>query len=335
MSEYNNNNDLFLGSKTTQHGSHMVMTDVYKDTKVKYINIDTRFSDEYATYLANSTYQISQPTVIQPKTYVPVSKYTLTLPNRFTEVKNISVTNVEIPVSYFNISSNLGNNTFTVTDGSQGTKTVNIADGYYTQTQLVSSINSIIAGFGSQFSSDISFNVLSNTNNSSSSYFTTIKNNSVSNKLTINFAVDYNGNFNKYNFKFSLGWILGFRNTSYSINANGSAQSEAIADLSGPKYLYLAVDEFVSSYQNSFFSPLSSSLLNKNILARISMDTHTYPYGSILTANVQGGLLQSDKRQYNSKVDIQKLSVMLINENGTIMNMNGSDFSFCLEVEHE
>jgi hypothetical protein len=43
----------------------------------------------------------------------------------------------------------------------------------------------------------------------------------------------------------------------------------------------------------------------------------------------------SDRRQYSGKVDIQKLNVQLIDDTGTPVDLNGLDFSFCLEVEHE
>jgi len=43
----------------------------------------------------------------------------------------------------------------------------------------------------------------------------------------------------------------------------------------------------------------------------------------------------SDLRTYNGKIDIQKLNVQLIDENGNTVNMNGCDFSFCLELMHE
>lgn len=45
--------------------------------------------------------------------------------------------------------------------------------------------------------------------------------------------------------------------------------------------------------------------------------------------------LLSDVRSYTGKVDIQKLNVQLVNENGIAMNLNGADFSFCLRLEHE
>ena len=47
MSNYFENRDLFLEPKVNQYGSHMVMTNVHKQNKTKYINIDTTFRDEY------------------------------------------------------------------------------------------------------------------------------------------------------------------------------------------------------------------------------------------------------------------------------------------------
>jgi hypothetical protein len=38
MTELFDNKELFLQPKTTQHGSHMVMTNVAKQQKTKYIN---------------------------------------------------------------------------------------------------------------------------------------------------------------------------------------------------------------------------------------------------------------------------------------------------------
>jgi hypothetical protein len=46
-------------------------------------------------------------------------------------------------------------------------------------------------------------------------------------------------------------------------------------------------------------------------------------------------LLLSDRRKYSGKVNLQKLRVQLVNEYGVAVNMNGMDFSFCLEIEYE
>ena len=47
MSSYFDNKELFTGPKMNQYGSHMVMTNVAKSSKIKYVNIDTKFRDEY------------------------------------------------------------------------------------------------------------------------------------------------------------------------------------------------------------------------------------------------------------------------------------------------
>ena len=43
----------------------------------------------------------------------------------------------------------------------------------------------------------------------------------------------------------------------------------------------------------------------------------------------------SDTRYYNGKVDLQKLYIQILNEWGNPVDLNGLDFSFCLEVECE
>jgi hypothetical protein len=102
-----------------------------------------------------------------------------------------------------------------------------------------------------------------------------------------------------------------------------------------PRYLYLVVDEFTSSTTNSFISPLSTSIINKHILAKITVDYGHYVFGQVIAANPTNGLLISDRRSYNGKVNIQKLKIQLVNEYGVVMNLNGLDFSFCLKIEYE
>lgn len=295
-----NQADLFLEPKTTQYGSHMIMTNVNKPKKTKYVNVDTRFRDEY-NYLQNAN-------------------FTITIPERINDVKSIRLTNIEIPMSFYNISANLGNNCFEIS--SNGIiNTIVIPDNNYNITSLTNSINSQLLSNGY----DISF-----------SYTGSVSNVIVrSHSATLNFAVDNSGNNDKYNFKNKLGWLLGFRQPVYNnISTNSIITTEALYDLNGPRYLYLAVEEFNKGNQNSFVTPMFSSLINKNIIARITMDSQ-FPFGSILPANRYNGLLTSDHRSYTGKIDLQRLNIQLLNENGIPMNLNGLDFSFCLEIEHE
>ena len=301
-SSYFDNKELFTGPTTRQYGSHMVMSNVAKETKVKHINIDTKFRDEYN---ANT-----------------ITNYNITLPQKVNEVKNMSVTNIELPMTFYNISENLGNNTMKITQSSTS-KQIIIPDGQYTQTSLVAAVAARLSALSI---SDIAFAISNNK--------TSITTDSVD-PYTIEFDVDSTGNFAKYNFKFRLGWILGFRKQSYMISSTQSMTSECLIDLSGPRYLYLVIDEFTGTgNQNSFVSPLPTSLINKNVLARIPISLQIYPFMSVFPFHRTNGLL-SDVRSYAGKVDIQKLNVQLVNENGIVMDLNGADFSFCLRLEHE
>ena len=149
------------------------------------------------------------------------------------------------------------------------------------------------------------------------------------------FTIDENGNRSRFEFKSSLGWLLGFRKPIVDDKTDEN-YAPSLPSIGGPRYLYLVVDEFTSSgNQSSFVSPLPNSLINKNILARISVSKQDYPFGSILPANLSNGLLMTDVRSYTGKVDIQKLNIQLVNEFGNVLDLNGDDFSFCLKIEHE
>ena len=319
MSKYFDNKDMFLEPKTTQYGSHMVMTNVNKTTKTKYINIDTKFRDEY--------------------NYNKTINYNITLPQRINDVKNIHITSVEIPMTFYNIASSLGNNYFKITNNTTGNiEMVTLDDGQYNSTSLSAAINSKISQL-SQANLDLKYYVDSN----KSVFY------SDSSTFTIDFAVDSTGEFDKYNFKSKLGWLLGFRNTTYTVTyaydetpAPGTGPdgqplyySEHPINLLGTKYLYLAIDEFSSGNQNSFVSTLPTSMINKNIIARISLDRATHTYGTYFPANKMNGYLMSDNRSFTGKIDIQKLNVQLLDENGIPVDLNSYDFSFCMEVDHE
>jgi hypothetical protein len=314
------NNDLFFEPKTDQYGSHMIMSNVRKSAKTKFINIDTRFRDEY--------------------NYSQLVNYNVTIPERISDVKSMKVVSAEIPISFYNISLALGNNYFLITDTTPTSKVITIPDGQYNTISLSNMINSQInAQYGSvNLRYDLSGCIGGFDASGTSSYFTAKANKNIS----IIFAVNTDGTRDKFNFKSKLGWLLGFRQPSYTINNTVTpttpyfAQSESLLDINGPRYLYLAIDEFNKGNQYSFVPPLHSSLVNKNIIARITLNrAGGYDYGRILPTNLFNGLLVSDARNYTGKIDLLKLNIQLLSENGIVMNLNGMDFSFCLEVIHE
>lgn len=297
MSNYYNKPELFMEPKTQQYGNHMIMTNVHKSSKVKYINIDTKFRDDYD--------------------YTQPANFQVVLPERVNDVHSLRVTNIEIPMSFYNISANLGNNYFKIVNGAS-TEMITIDDNNYTAATLATEIAAKLVGRGLTFT----------INANGRTIVTAIAN------RTLVFDVDKTGSSDKFNFKQKLGWLLGFRKTTYVVSTSATS-AECTLDLYGTRYLYLAIDEFNKGNQNSFVTPLSSSLINKNIIARIALDLSTYSYGAMLPATYDNGLLTTDTRSYSGKIDLQKLNVQLLNESGIPMMLNGQDFSFCLEAACE
>jgi hypothetical protein len=123
-----------------------------------------------------------------------------------------------------------------------------------------------------------------------------------------------------------MGWIMGYRNAIYT--GSTTYGSEGVVDLFGPRYLYLVVDDFNNNVQNNFFSAFTSSVLNKNILARISLGNGFY--GVYSENNL---LVLTTPRQYYGPVDIQKMNIQLLDEYGRIVELNNMDYSFCLTFQ--
>jgi len=131
-----------------------------------------------------------------------------------------------------------------------------------------------------------------------------------------------------------LGWKLGYRKKSYTIDAGTRLVSESFVDLHGPRYLYLIVDEYTNGNPHSFLSLSNTSQLSsQQILARIAIDYDKYPFGSILPAE-QYNYALSDTRKYANEVDLNRFNIRLVDEFGKIVDLNGTDVSMCLELEH-
>ena len=123
---YFDNKDGFLQPQVNQYNNHMVMTNVHKETKVKNWSIDTRFRDDYDNYS-----QLSNGGIIP--------WYTFSLPQPINDVKKITVDDVEIPISFFNISAALGNNSMKI-----GNNLIIVPDAFYTSTTLKIAFNKVL-----------------------------------------------------------------------------------------------------------------------------------------------------------------------------------------------
>jgi hypothetical protein len=286
-----------------------------KRTLRQNINIDTRFRENYYT--------------------TPATNFHLDLPMRLTQVVSLQLSALEMPTTFYAVSGVFGNNFFVLEITGSQPLTVTIPDGNYSYLTLQNYINhfltsqSIPAYNNIQFLSDI--NTPNGAGSGGSGKMVVGYDSSViptpTTNFSINFQTDRYGNEDRQTpLPLKLGWLMGFREGYYQNNL--AYVSEGVIDLTGPKYIYLVIDDFNNSVNDGFYGAFTSSVLNKNILARISLQ------GSVFSTFTQNNLaLLTTSRQYFGPVDIQKIQVQLLDEYGRILNLNNMDYSFCLSFQ--
>lgn len=292
-----------------------VINPIKKRTIKINLNIDTRFRDNY--YATSST------------------NFNLSLPTNFNDVLQMQLNSIELPTSFYSISKQYGNNYFTITvnlsDNTTESKVITIPDGNYTQETIMNIINKQLSLSSAPFSY-ISF-IVNLSEKETGSAQTLVGLNSTYSQSTVNittfelnFQYDLFGLDDKNTpLPLKLGWVLGFRNGVYTGNLN--YVSEGIVDTTGPKYLFLVVDDYNNSTNNGFYSAFTSSILNKNILARISLQTTPF---SILQQNNLN--IVTTPREYFGPININNLNIQLLDEYGRIVDLNNMDYSFCLSL---
>jgi hypothetical protein len=283
----------------------------------KNLNIDTRFRDNYYTTTS--------------------ANFHVDLPIRFTKIVSMQLTALELPTTFYSISKIFGNNFFVITI--QGVdQVITIPDGNYKNTDLQSLLNALMVDYASNPNPSISLlqYILFTIDNeaitqSGSGKMVVSINSSYNGAVPIVFGLKFNtdrlGNEDRNTpLPLKLGWIFGFREGIYTDNVN--YVSEGLVDVLGPRYLYLVIDDFNNNVNDGFYGAFNSSILNKNILARISLQ------GSVFNYLTQNNLsLITYARQYFGPIDIQKLQIQLLDEYGRIIDLNNMDYSFCLTFQ--
>jgi hypothetical protein len=294
-----------------------VLNPLEKRTIRKILNIDTRFRDNY--------------------TQTNATNCSLNLPLQMT-ILNMQLTSIEIPRSYYAISKQYGNNFFSITAGNEKIIYI-VPDGNYSNPDLVDYLNNYADNNGyTSFTNPLLYYITFNVNiigqsGSGSGQFVIGINPSYGGSLfqfTVNFNEDINGNIdNTTPIIMKFGWLLGFREGIY-VN-NSTYVSEGVIDLFGPRYLFLAIDDYTKSVNNGFYSAFHDTFLNKNILARLSVRNRTSD--SFYIENWEGMNALSYPRQYFGPINLYKLGIQLLNEYGLPLDLNNMDFSFCLSFE--
>lgn len=288
-----------------------VINPIKKRVIKKILNIDSRFRDNY--YSTSST------------------NYNLALPTNFNDVLQIQLLSIEVPQTYYNISKQYGNNFFTVVVNGAA-EVISIPEGNYDPTTITTIINTQLTNLGGDFAhvvftcNLVNFIIIPTGTGQMLVGFDGGQ--SIGATLELNFQADRFGIDDRFTpLPLKLGWMLGFRNGIYINNIN--YVSEGIFDYTGPKYFYLVVDDYNMSVVNNFYGAFNSSVLNKNILARISTQVKSTAYNVLEQNNVRN---ITPAREYMGPVNLNNLTIQLLDEFGRVVNLNNMDFSFSLEL---
>jgi hypothetical protein len=283
-----------------------VINPIKKKTTTMNLNFDSKFRDNY--YTTSST------------------NYNTVLPLLINNILSIGLSNIELPTTFYNISKQFGNNFFTVKLTDTGETTIiNIPSGNYDQVGLINAINNQLFMLSGNLKNIIFIININNEKNGTGQTMVGCAPNT-----SFNFELIFQENRHGIEDRntplpLKLGWTLGFRNGNYIGNQN--YVSESIMDISGPRYVFLVVDDYNNNFHNGFYSAFNSSLLNKNILARISIVSPTY---NVLIQNNLNVL--TTPREYFGPVNMQNLTIQLLDEYGRILDLNNMDYSFCLTI---
>ena len=288
------------------------------------INLDTRFRPNY--YTSSST------------------DFSLTLPVRIKNAVSMRIASIEIPISWYVVAKYWGNSFFKIEwDNGDGTfnrnYTVKIPDGNYEPfwqaateaTDIASTINTFMHAYTGNDSATLQ-NIIFNVDRTSGRSGFAWKSGVTPANFRVTFSIDENGNSDFSTIlQFRLGWLLGFRVGFYE---GLSIVSEGICYMKGPRYAFISINDFNNSVSNYFISAFSSSLLQKDIIARINLTYIQQQQGVYQTGQDDGLSTQINRqRSYFGPVDIERLEIKLLDEFGRIIDLNNMDWSMALTME--
>lgn len=304
-----------------------------RKTITKILTIDSRFRNNYD--ITTST------------------RYEVSLQYPLLNVIEMKLSELELPTTYYPINDSYENNYFWIKyieNNITKYAYVYINEGNYYHDNLILDINTFFNTnfIGLNLVYNLNFNNLGGigvgtgtvTLSATNSTITEFEINFYGKKLTEDVDGDYNSShivydpqiiknyYNSYSnidYKQRFGWMIGFRKSYYK--NNNTYTSEGVLDLLGPRYFYLILDDQNNSANINFFSNSEKTLINGNVIARLTLKSF------IFSIHTQGDFkVFTEPRYYYGPVNIDKMNILLIDEYGREVDLNGMDFSFTLSL---
>ena len=247
-------------------------------------------------------------------TFPSPNAYRLMLPSKYRHVVSARLLGCELPSSFFVFSASLGNTSLAVTDHAGTSHTVTIPDGNYSQTSLPLALAD---AFGGALGETV-----------------TVSLDSVNLQLTLaatnDFSIDTRltaAGVNSQPAEWGLGYFLGLRKGEVTATSGGIVTLPGVVSLN--PYTYILLD--VSELNNVDTGGLFGSEVGGKTFAKVPLSTSSFEYNFTgKDALYQMHLGLCEYRPPIQKLD--RLSVRFLFHDGRIVNFNGIEHSFSIEL---
>lgn len=301
----NNTNTVF--NVATNEVSPGDLNSIKRITQLLNLNLNSCFRNNY--YQSNPT------------------DFLYSLPVEIKNVLSMRLVSIEIPNSWYLFSSKKKNNIFYIIVHNKDKKTdkqytIEIPDGNYSFEHIENYLN-ITYFYESEIETPLNNIKFSINPNSLKSVFEIIKDKCEDNlySYSLKFSLDINQNIIN-----TAGWILGFRLANY---LDITTQiSEGLFDAGGDRYIYLSINDFQYNNNNSNIVCFDKNILNEDVIAKIPMENGKL---SLIINDNNNNLAKI--RRYNGPINLSKLQIKLLDQFGSIIDLNNMDFSMTLELQ--
>ena len=279
------------------------------------------------------------------------------LPMNLNKVVSMQMSSLEIPNMWNSISAINKSNTFEIElfNVNTGTAIVDssciivIPEGNYMADTFQSTVNNIFQSYTTPGLNFLNLEICIQTN-------TIIRTNVFNYDVIGHFPYNPLSQYYSPNFYFKLnfaipnqklyktvGWMMGFRQESYTVtqpytsyadtNApliyNNYIKSESSYGSMIDNYIFLEVNDFHNNFPTDLIvSTNETSYLGNNILARIVLMSGA----NTIVWNNAGDLIFK-KREYFGPIKLEKIHIRILNRFGDVLDLRGNDFSFVLEIK--
>jgi hypothetical protein len=274
--------------------------------------------------------------------------FAVVLTEPINNVVSLKLASIELMNSYYSISDYLKSNRFSIETYKINTTTgavtdlylreIELSEGSYTSDLMVAALNAV-------FSTDPSLNMVTTLYNTIKGriYFTLSPTPTPPPPAgtTYGFNLDFIVSADETRPLFlNLGWLLGFQKASYMFDTDYRTtvtptqeigfNPESPLDFTGSKFFLLEVTD----YNNNSPAVLKYNTNDrywfnvKDILAKIPNVSPAY---SVIFEDSSDRIFKT--RKYFGPVKLQKLRIRLLDENGKVVDLNGSELVVSFDVE--